>query len=293
MLPEAAARVGRALLVHSDAFAWLGAQPDDSIHAVVTDPPYGVKEYDPDQLAKLAAGAGGTWRQPPTLGGLTRAPIPRFTALTARERADVAAFFQAWAAALVRPLRPGAHVLVAGNAFLSQLVFGAIVAGGLEFRGELIRLVNTLRGGDRPKGFEAEFPGVATLPRGQYEPWGVFRKPLPKGMTVGECLRRWRTGALRRPREGGEVQDVIRSGRTPKAERAIADHPSLKPQALLRRLVWMALPLGEGAVADTFMGSGSTLAAAEALGLESVGVERDAGYYTLAVTAVPRLAALP
>jgi site-specific DNA-methyltransferase (adenine-specific) len=43
-------------------------------------------------------------------------------------------------------------------------------------------------------------------------------------------------------------------------------------------------------VVDTFMGSGSTLAAAEAVGLASVGVERNETYFALAKKAVPRLA---
>lgn len=284
--------LGRARLFHGDALAWLDAQPDDTLHAVVTDPPYGVREYEPDELSKRTAKRGGVWRIPPVLDGQQRAPIPRFTALSEREREEVAAFFTAWSRALLRPLRPGAHVLVASNAFLSQRVFGAIAAGGLEFRGELIRLVRTLRGGDRPKNAEGEFPAVVTFPRGCYEPWGVFRKPLPRGMTVAECLRRWDTGALRCPRDGGDFEDVIPSERTPARERRIAEHPSLKPQSFLRRVVWAALPLGRGVVVDTFMGSGSTLAAAEALGYESVGVERDDGYFALAKKAVPALAAL-
>jgi DNA modification methylase len=62
--------------------------------------------------------------------------------------------------------------------------------------------------------------------------------------------------------------------RTPQPERDIADHPSLKPQSFLRQVVHAALPLGEGIIVDPFMGSGSTVAAAEALGLHSIGVER-------------------
>jgi site-specific DNA-methyltransferase (adenine-specific) len=53
-----------------------------------------------------------------------------------------------------------------------------------------------------------------------------------------------------------------------------------------------ALPLGAGVVLDPFAGSGSTLAAAEALGYESVGVEKDAAYVALATQAVPILARL-
>jgi site-specific DNA-methyltransferase (adenine-specific) len=50
------------------------------------------------------------------------------------------------------------------------------------------------------------------------------------------------------------------------------------------------LPLGEGAVLDPFAGSGSTLAAAEAVGYESVGVEKDPIYVTIARDAIPVLA---
>lgn len=285
------ARRGRAILVQADAFAWLAAQPTASLHAVVTDPPFGVREYTPDELAKRAAGTGGLWRQPPTLDGCTRAPLPRFTALSPRERAHVAAFFRAFAEVLLPALRPGAHVFLASNAFLSQLVFGALVAGGLEFRGEFIRLVRTLRGGDRPKGAEAEFPDTVSLARGCYEPWGIFRKPLPPRMTVRDCLRQWQTGALRR-NAARPFEDVMACGRTPRAERMIAPHPSVKPQALLRVLVAAALPLGQGVVLDPFVGSGATCAAAEALGLDSLGIERDLTYYRMALDAVPRLAAL-
>lgn len=82
-------------------------------------------------------------------------------------------------------------------------VFTALVEGGLEFRGELIRLVRTLRGGvdakrlvvrHRPKNAEVEFPNVSSMPRGCYEPWGIFRHPIPSGMKVSDCLRKFKTG---------------------------------------------------------------------------------------------------
>ena len=45
-------------------------------------------------------------------------------------------------------------------------------------------------------------------------------------------------------------------------------------------------------VLDPFAGSGSTLAAAEALGYDSMGVEKDSLYVKLAGTAIPQLAKL-
>ncbi len=143
--------IGRSLIVHADCFEWLGRVPENSIHAIVTDPPYGVKEYEFDQIEKRSNGNGGIWRIPPSFDGSTRAPLPRFTALDRKERDSLRRFFIEWARVSVHALRPGGHVFIASNAFLSQFVFSALVEGGLEFRGELIRLVRTLRGGDRPK----------------------------------------------------------------------------------------------------------------------------------------------
>ncbi|MBX9738341.1 MAG: site-specific DNA-methyltransferase, partial [Phycisphaerales bacterium] len=96
------------------------------------------------------------------------------------------------------------------------------------------------------------------MARGCYEPWGIFRKPMGS-LKVSDCLREWQTGGLRRYANELPFEDVIESERTPQREREIADHPSLKPQSLMRRLVWAALPLGEGVIVDPFMGSGSTV----------------------------------
>src|SRR5438067_11059048 len=188
--------IGNSMIVCANCFDWLTHMPESSIHAVVTDPPYGVKEFEFDQLEKRQNGNGGIWRIPPSFDGHQRAPLPRFTALNDKERSELRGFFGEWRKLLVGVLRPRAHVFVASNAFFSQFVFSAIVEGGLEWRGEIIRLVRTLRGGDRPKNAEQEFPDVSSLPRGCYEPWGLFRKPMPEGMKVSDCLREFQTGGL-------------------------------------------------------------------------------------------------
>lgn len=285
-------QIGRSELIHADALQWLGLVPENTIHAIVTDPPYGVKEYDTDQLAKRSNGVGGIWRIPPSFDGHTRSPLPRFTALDAAERERVKSFFREWARLATRALRPGGHVFIATNAFISQLLYDALVEGGLEFRGQIIRLVRTLRGGDRPKNAEDEFPGVSSMPKGCYEPWGLFRKPMPPRMTVGECLRKWQTGGLRRISDEKPFEDLIPSERTRKREKALANHPSLKPQSFLRKIVHAALPLGDGVIVDTFAGSGSTVAACEALRFHAIGVERSKEYFDLAKQAVPKLAKL-
>ena len=281
---------GKATLVQDDCFAWLQHAPANSVEAVVTDPPYGLIEYSDEQQEKLRAGRGGVWRMPPSFDGNRRAPLPRFTVLSPEDLGELDRFFFNWARLLRPVLVPGANVIVASNPLLSFLVANAVTRAGFERRGEIIRLTMTMRGGDRPKAAHKEFPGVSVMPRSMWEPWLLFRKPLEG--RVQDNLRRWKTGGFRRPSDDQPFGDVIESGPTRKLERALAPHPSLKPQALLRRIVRGVLPLGQGTVLDPFAGAGSTLAAAEAMGYSSIGIERDPQYFELAREAIPNLCAM-
>lgn len=281
---------GKAKLYEADCLDWFESCPEESIHAVVTDPPYGLVEYSPEQQTKLRAGKGGVWRIPPSFGGSQRAPVPRFTVLSTAEAESLESFFLRWGKRLWPALVPGAHVLVAGNPLLTPYVAKSMMDAGFERRGDIIRLVQTLRGGDRPKNFESEFPEVSVMPRSRYEPWGIYRKPLEG--RVADNLRRWGTGAFRRISTDVPFSDLIVSSRTPREERQIAPHPSLKPQKFLREICRAVLPTGEGILCDPFAGSGSTLAAAHVLGVESVGIEIDPHFVAVAKTAIPKLATL-
>ena len=289
-LEVAAYSFGRAQLHFGDCSSWLDAQPAQSIHAVVTDPPYSLLEYSDVEQDKLRAGKGGVWRIPPSFDGAKRSPLPRFTVLTAADLSALERFFYAWGRNLLRVLVPGANVVVASNPLLSHVVSGAIARSGLERRGELVRLVMTMRGGDRPKAAHIEFNDVSVMPRSMWEPWLLFRKPIEG--RVQDNLRKWGTGGFRRVSATKPFGDVIESAPTRAVERKLANHPSLKPQAFLRKVVRGVLPLGKGVVLDPFAGSGSTLAAAEAVGYRSVGVERDRSYFDLAAQSIPRLAEL-
>ena len=184
-------------------------------------------------------------------------------------------------------LVPGANVVVASNPLVSHIVATALASTGLERRGEITRLTMTMRGGDRPKGAHEEFNEVSVMPRSMWEPWLLFRKPLEG--RVQDNLRKWGTGGFRRPAPDKPFGDVIASSPTRRTERNIAPHPSLKPQAFLRQLVRGVLPLGEGIVLDPFAGAGSTLAAGNAIGYRSLGIEKDRDYFLLAKEAIPKL----
>jgi site-specific DNA-methyltransferase (adenine-specific) len=173
----------------ADCLEWMDNRPADTIHAIVTDPPYGLKEYTHAEKEKLRKGRGGVWRIPPSFDGCTRSPLPRFTVLSDEERASMRYFFAEFGRRALRTLVPGGHLFIAANPLLSHLVYLPLMESGFEKRGEIIRLVQTLRGGDRPKNAHAEFPGVTVMPRSAWEPWGLFRKPCQG--RVQDNLRKW------------------------------------------------------------------------------------------------------
>jgi DNA modification methylase len=291
LLNSVMARTSRLYEIHHvDAFEWLASARMNSIEAVVTDPPYGLVEYSDKELAKLKNGRGGVWRLPPAFDGSKRMPLPRFTTLKEADQKSLRDFSFRLASLLKCVLVPGGHVFIATNPLISHLVYESFMKNGFEKRGEIIRTVYTLRGGDRPKNAHDEFADVSVMPKSCWEPWGLFRKPCEG--RVQDNLRKWKTGGLRRISDSEPFKDLIQSSPARRREREIAAHPSLKPQNFLRQIVRAALPLSKGTILDPFMGSGSTIAAATAIGLRSVGVEARAEYFSMAKAAIPRLAKL-
>ena len=288
--PDVAYRIERATLIHGNCFDWMRTSAAHSIAAIVTDPPYGLREYTEQEQMKLRKGRGGVWRIPPSFDGHRRSPLPRFTVLGTGDLATLHDFFFEFAQLALRVTVPGANVVVASNPLLAHVVANAMSAAGLELRGTLVRLVMTMRGGDRPKNAHQLFPDVSVMPRSMFEPWLVLRHPLDG--RVQDNLRERGTGGFRRPSRDKPFGDVIKSHPTPKSERRLAPHPSLKPQAFLRALVRAVLPLGKGTILDPFAGSGSTLAAANAIGYDSIGIERDARTVVMARQSIPELRAL-
>lgn len=277
-------------IYNADAFEWLKNREPQSIHAIVTDPPYGLKEFSEIEKKKLRNGRGGVWRIPPSFDGCKRSPVPRFTVLDEADLLALRAFFVEFGKLAFRVLVPGGHIFIATNPLLSHMVYIPLVEAGFEKRGEIIRLVQTLRGGDRPKNAHTEFSGVSVMPRSGWEPWGLFRKPFDG--RVQDNLREWGVGGLRRVSKERPFVDVIRSSPTQTEERKIASHPALKPQAFMRQIVRAALPLGRGVILDPFMGGGATIASAKVLGYNSIGIERDSRYFRIAEKGIEGLAEL-
>src|SRR5882724_815406 len=87
-------RSSKYSLINIDAFDWLKKRKANSIHAVVSDPPFGLIEFTDDQLEKRKNGTGGIWRLPHNFDGHERSPTPRFTVLTETDLKRVEEFHQ-------------------------------------------------------------------------------------------------------------------------------------------------------------------------------------------------------
>ena len=168
-----------------DCMAWLRQADENSVEAVLTDPPYGLVEYTELEKQKLRDGKGGVWRIPPSFDGSKRSPLPRFTTLTPQDLENMHRFFRELGILLARVVVPGGNIVVASNPLLAHIVASAMAEGGLEMRGTITRLVMTMRGGDRPKNAHEE---AARWPRpGQPETLG--NGGLPSHL-CGTTLRR-------------------------------------------------------------------------------------------------------
>tara|TARA_Y100000592_G_scaffold5338_1_gene7584 strand:+ start:7545 stop:8879 length:1335 start_codon:yes stop_codon:yes gene_type:complete len=75
-------------------------------------------------------------------------------------------------------------------------------------------------------------------------------------------------------RDHGSAARYFYSAKTSPAERAGSKHPTIKPLALMRYLVRLVTPPG-GVVLDPYLGSGTTLLAAEAEGVTCYGAEAE------------------
>ncbi|WP_144668267.1 site-specific DNA-methyltransferase [Bacillus altitudinis] len=111
-------------LINEHCFIWLKDREEDSIDAIGTDPPYGVKEYTPEEIEKRRQGTGGIWRIPSSMGGVKRQPVPRFSVINddPKLRQEEYDFFFEWGKLALRVLKPGGHLIIAFTSLLSDIM---------------------------------------------------------------------------------------------------------------------------------------------------------------------------
>lgn len=312
----------RWLLLHADCLALLPELPENSVEAIITDPPYGI-------------GFGGeAWDG----GKLTDAEtFQRWTA--------------EWAAEALRVLKPGGWLAAFGTPRTAHRLVAGVEDAGFEVRDQLLWLYAQ----GVPKS-RRRADGLGGSLKPAYEPVLLARKPPDGALDTNLALHG--TGALqieaaRVPRRGGgqgfwpanvalshapgcrqehceqdcpvtladsgprpgrqisrlfytskagrvereagceqlplrEVPIYVHRGGSARLVRNI--HPTVKPLALMRWIARLLCPPG-GTVLDPFAGSGTTGAACALEDRRFIGIERDERYVPIACARIEHWAA--
>lgn len=289
-----------ATIINADCIEWLRSQPENSIDAIVTDPPYGIG---------FSAKGGKDWDDAPP--------------------------GEEWARECLRVLKPGGHILAFGASRTWHRLAVAIEDGGFEIRDSIAWIYGSgMLTAEHLGRTEPSLDGFWSRMRPGFEPVVLGRKKLDGTLTnnamkhgtgglnlavckVGddimktteystdmsifradvvykksyryekeEHVGRYPTNVILDREASDELGAQSKFFYSPKAstnERPFLNgvaHPTVKPLNLMRYLIRLVTPPG-GVVLDTFTGSGATVEAALMEGFDVIGVERDADYIPL------------
>jgi len=181
---------GAARLLHGDCVDVMKSLADDSIDAIVCDPPYGLefmgKEWD--DLSAVNRSNRGTLTNMVTASGKPKfqTKAPAFD-LSAESQSAMQVWHQTWCAEALRVLKPGGHLLAFGGTRTYHRLACAVEDAGFEIRDSLIWCY----GSGFPKSLDVSksiaksdaesakaWAGWGSALKPAFEPVVVGRKPL-------------------------------------------------------------------------------------------------------------------
>lgn len=235
-------------LVHGDSREVLRGIPSHSVDSVVTDPPYG--DFQSEDSGGRDTEGWAEWDGT----GVTFDP-------------------EFWRECL-RVVKPGAYLLAFNTPRIVHRMATAIEAAGWEIRDGIVWQYNT----GQPRSPHSLKPA--------WEAITVARKPLDFS-TIKKNIEHWGTGGLQIEEdralhdEGKWPTNVMSFPKPSPREKAGNTHPTVKPEALMRKLVRLATP-PDGVTLDPFLGSGTTAVAAMLEGRRCIGIEGVEKYVRIA-----------
>lgn len=188
-------------LLLGDCVEVLKTLPENSVDAVVCDPPYGLefmgKEWDSCGLNEKTNTRNVDTAERANRGykagrdGASRYQAPGFD-LTAEASRRQQAWHLAWAREVFRVLKPGGHLIAFGGTRTYHRLACAVEDAGFEVRDQIQWVYGS--GFPKSKNLDGEWEGWGTALKPANEPAVLARKPLEG--TVAENVLKWGTGAL-------------------------------------------------------------------------------------------------
>lgn len=288
----------RNTIIHGDCLEIMKQLDNDSIACCITDPPYNyefigrtwdekeinrridkVKESSSTLVKNIPYGSG-------LAGGVRNA---RWYEKNRKNIIDYQKWVESWGGELFRILKPGALVLVFNSTRTIAHIQVALESVGFYARD----IIAWRRNSGIPKGINVakkleklgdenaeNWVGWHSCLRNEWESIVVVQKPLTNNYI--ETLNNFHVGLFRAKDENGFQSNIIENiKREPLDD--FNTHPTVKPLELMEKLVKLTLPLGYGnIVLDPFAGSGTTLLAAQNLGIDYLGIEINSEYVNIA-----------
>lgn len=280
-------------LIHGDSIAILKTFPDNSVHTIISDIPYGIGCDDWDVLHSNTNSAyGGTSPAQLSGGGLFRRrgkPLNGWSEADKRIPAEYQEWCSLWASDWLRVLKAGGTCFVFAGRRYAHRCITALEDAGFTFkdmlawekdnaphRAQRLSAIYARRN-DEENAEKWEGWRVANL-RPLFEPVLWFQKPYRTGGTIADNvitneLGAWNEYALEHYNAHENTFSNIISVRTEQEDHGL--HTAQKPLKLMELLISLVTLEGQ-TVLDPFMGSGTTCTAAKRLNRHYIGIDIDA-----------------
>ena len=273
-------------LYNEDCIEKLKELEENSVHAFISDIPYGIDYEDWDVLHKNSNSAlGGSSEHQKELGSLFKRrgkPLNGWSSEDKKIAKEYQEWCSSWGEVLYKVLKPGASVLIfAGRRYAPRCVialedigftFKDLIAWNkvpAPFRAQQVSKVFERRG-DIERAEEYQGLRLGNLAP-TFEPILWFQKPYKQGNTLTDTLIENGVGCF-----NGEIlkKNIIECSSKIKEKY----HPTQKPVELMKILVEL-VTLENQTVLDSFMGSGTTGVACKELNRNFIGIEKNKKYF--------------
>ena len=286
-------------LIHGDSIEILKTFPENFVHAIISDIPYGIGCDDWDVLHSNTNSAYGG-RSPAQIsgGGLFRRrgkPLNGWSEADKNIPREYQEWCSLWASDWLRILKPGGTCFIFAGRRYAHRCIAALEEAGFTFRDMLSWEKNNAphraqrlsaiyeRRGNYDNAVRWEGWRVGNL-RPIFEPVLWFQKPYRTGGTIADNvldynLGAWNESAMMKYNAHDETCSNIIRVQTSQDDKGY--HVAQKPLKLMELLISM-VTVKRQIVLDPFMGSGTTCLAAKNLGRNYIGIDLEAINITIA-----------
>lgn len=278
------------ILIHGDSIQIVKTFLDSSVHAIISDIPYGIGLEDWDVLHNNTNSAyGGSSPAQISGGGLFRRrgkPLNGWSEADKRIPYEYQQWCSQWACDWLRVLKPGGTCFIFAGRRYAHRCIAALEDSGFTFkdmlawekynaplRAQRLSAIYDRRGeSDSAQTWEGW--RVANL-RPLFEPVLWFQKPYRTGGTIADNVTEnatgaWNEYALTKYNSHDDSCSNIIMVKTDRTDHIY--HPAQKPLKLMECLISLVTIEGQ-TVLDPFMGSGTTCIAARNLNRHYIGID--------------------